>query len=301
MPVHIVKKLLDCYVAACTTKDKEGNTPLHSAVEVLDVNVSDVVEMLVKADSAGEGVKLKDTDGQYPLDSAVNRYVNDAGHGSAYVKLCARMLVAIQSLIKADRITAFQWRMSCRPILQRVFDGNHCDEKLVDLIKLIAPLDRDTIMKKYSHGRRNYPTLVHYAVCCGSKSMALALLQVNGDAAKHVDESSGRCLLHSVLDLGVAHYDTLVMLVELYPDALTTQDKQGNLPIHVAAAKKSTPADYCTVMLKMKNAKDTAKVENGSKKIPLRVAYEAGADDAVIKVITEAWPDAQEFMFNKKR
>ena len=62
--------MIDTYPGAVKIKDKEKNTPLHSAVEYMQKYAPVVVDMLLKADPGKYAIKQRDTEGNLAIHSA---------------------------------------------------------------------------------------------------------------------------------------------------------------------------------------------------------------------------------------
>ena len=68
-PLEIIRAIFRAYPRCLSTKDKDGNTPLHSAVETLSGNtVEQVVNMFL--DESTKCATIKDKDGNMALHSA---------------------------------------------------------------------------------------------------------------------------------------------------------------------------------------------------------------------------------------
>ena len=66
----VIKVMIDTYPGAVKIKDKETNTPLHSAVEYMQKYAPVVVDMLLKADPGKYAIKQRDTEGNLAIHSA---------------------------------------------------------------------------------------------------------------------------------------------------------------------------------------------------------------------------------------
>ena len=66
----VIKVMIDTYPGAVKIKDKEKNTPLHSAVEYMQKYAPAVVDMLLKADPGKYAIKQRDTEGNLAIHSA---------------------------------------------------------------------------------------------------------------------------------------------------------------------------------------------------------------------------------------
>ena len=66
----VIKVMIDTYPGAVKIKDKEKNTPLHSAVENMRKFAPAVVDMLLKADPDEYAIKQRDTEGNLAIHSA---------------------------------------------------------------------------------------------------------------------------------------------------------------------------------------------------------------------------------------
>tara|TARA_B110000008_G_scaffold145355_1_gene147081 strand:+ start:355 stop:585 length:231 start_codon:yes stop_codon:yes gene_type:complete len=66
----VIKVMIDTYPGAVKIKDKEKNTPLHSAVEYMQKYAPVVVDMLLKADPGKYAIKQRDTEGNLAIHSA---------------------------------------------------------------------------------------------------------------------------------------------------------------------------------------------------------------------------------------
>ena len=69
----ILEKMVRLYPGAVQVTDKEKNTPLHSACECRTRDLPKIIKLLLDADPKAVASKLKDKDGQLPVHSAINR------------------------------------------------------------------------------------------------------------------------------------------------------------------------------------------------------------------------------------
>jgi hypothetical protein len=295
MPPHVVQKLLNYYTGACTTKDRDGNTPLHSAVEVLDSNVYEVVKMILKVDT--NACTYKDNDGQFPVHSALKAYVKfRAIIGGQLSYSNGKLLQSIAALLEANQSAAKDTSFfgASLPLLHHI---DLAEEKALEVVKVLAKYDTKTIDLPI----RGHKNAVHFAVMNSTMEIAHELLLKRGELAKL---NFGSLLIHCVVSgyPGRSAHNSLKMiemLVDIYQPGLQVEDSHGDLPIHIACRNMHISADVLSLMLRACPA--TARVEDKNKKIPLRIAFEVGQSEANKAAVTEAWPDAQEFMFGKER
>ena len=73
IPKSTLEKIVRGFPGACVIKDKEGNTPLHSAVENRVKDIFPIVQLLLAADPQGKSARPPDREGNLPIQSAAEK------------------------------------------------------------------------------------------------------------------------------------------------------------------------------------------------------------------------------------
>jgi ankyrin repeat protein len=75
IPLAVLETMIHMYPGATKVKDKDGNTPLHSACETRNKDLAALVRLLLAADEGKIAPKTADRDGNLPLHSACENRV----------------------------------------------------------------------------------------------------------------------------------------------------------------------------------------------------------------------------------
>lgn len=116
-------------------------------------------------------------------------------------------------------------------------------------------------------------------------SMLLAAKFGSGD-------SVGDVPLHYALKCGVSE-DVLTSIITASPSALVDTDKEGRTPMHAAflLSKEEPPALGVIRALLTSPGDNAIRLKDSSGRLPIHIAAERGAGEAILRMLVEAYPD----------
>ena len=96
---------------------------------------------------------------------------------------------------------------------------------------------------------------------------------------------------------------TLLTSLKIYFIKKGGKRKKSGLPIHFVCRNEKSTLDVFKLVLgaKYEMAKKIASAFDGEQKLPLRLCYEMGFSKEILDLVSNANPNAQEFMFGKMR
>ena len=168
------------------------------------------------------------------------------------------------------------------------------------------PLLQDALIRSQAdiakHVDSQGMTLVHHTVkdnnsSPGEEARAHNLSADAFPSCTSIQDASGSLPLHYAVS---THQDPRIVeyLIHSYAEGTSTKNKNGDIPLHIAARDIHViPATVCVLC----KCADTARIKDHDERLPLRIAFEVGQKEQVKDTIKAAWPDATEFMFGRKR
>jgi ankyrin repeat protein len=117
----------------------------------------------------------------------------------------------------------------------------------------------------------------------------IALFNQKPTAAEHIF-SDGQTLLHKCMQDYSNRMDLVQIFIEAYPEALTHEDNQGCLPIHLALTAERRAPNLELVKLLILKAPETILDQTSVGKFPLHLACQR-CDASVVKFLIDCFPD----------
>ena len=232
----IVKYLVDCFPDAVQYRDSDGNFPLDHALDAVDPN-DRIVELLVKEYPVL--LSFLDDKGRLPLHRTLRRQRN------RYDKIVDILIEYCPGSLR------FQDAQGQTPLLQACNDNN----SLSQIYSLV----------------RNWPEQV-----TTQARLTLEHNVFNGE------------MLPSALCSKSTSIHRVQKWVELHPDVVNTPDLQGRLPIHYAAISSSLEI----VQFLLEESNSSVSVPDGFGRLPLHYAAVAcSGQSEVTNLLLEAYPE----------
>ena len=104
-------------------------------------------------------------------------------------------------------------------------------------------------------------------------------------------DSLGDVPLHYALNCGVSE-EVLQAIITASPAALVDSDHEGRTPIHAALLSKEEPPSLGVIRALLTPPGENAiKLKDSTGRLPIHIAAERGAGDAILKLLIDAYPD----------